>query len=276
MSLLTSNAYDPDEPEGAKSASGTYVSKRDAAIVGVILIVLTGLFWPIFQMLKANALNAECVRNLTSMKNAIGLYQTNNDGRYPPMYVEGDNRSPYLFNNGVPNTWASVISPYRSSFGSFTCPEAKKEENVMVQNGESGKGDIPLSYGLYRARALQPEALITDPNSAILIAETSNYGASGSYNPLPFITTDEKDVKVDGFAIGWDNSNFAFNYQTTAVTRLAFTNVSEGKFDGDKPGTRHSKHINALLVSGQLHHLIPHDSFVDRTGNRLTGLWEAR
>lgn len=276
MSLLTNNAYDPDEPEGAKSASGTYVSKKDAVIVTIILAVLAVLFWPIYQMLRANALNAECVRNLTSIKNAIGLYQTNNDGRYPPMYVEGDNRSPLIFNTGIPNTWASVVSPYRSSFGSFTCPEAKKEENVMVQNGESGKGDIALSYGLYRARALQPDALVSDPNTAILVAETSNYGANGSYNPLPFITSDDKDVKFDGFQIGWDNSNFAFDYQTTAVTRLAFGNVADGKFGNDKATTRHSKHINALLVSGQLHHLTPRDSFVDRTGNRLTGPWEAR
>ena len=81
---------------------------------------------------------------------------------------------------------------------------------------------------------------------------------------------------VDGFIIGWDDSNFAFKFETTAVTRLAFKNVDDGKFSSNDADSRHKGHINALLVGGGLHHLVPRDSFTEKTGNRLTGFWEAR
>ncbi|MES1227334.1 MAG: hypothetical protein ABUL72_01605, partial [Armatimonadota bacterium] len=151
-----------------------------------------------------------------------------------------------------------------------------KDENVAVQNSDATKGDLKLSYGLYRARVLQPEALVSDPNSAVLVAETSNHGSNSSYNPTPMITSNDKEVEADGFIIGWDNSNFGFTFESSAVTRLAFSHVADGKFGGKDADTRHDKHINALLVGGNLHHLSPQDAFVERTGNRLTGLWEAR
>lgn len=275
MSMLTSNAYDPDEPEGPRPASGTYVSRKDIIIIVCVLAVLAILFTPIFKLMEGNAQNSVCVKNLTNIKTAMGLYLTNNDGRYPPAYVEGDNRSPVQF-DGMTNNWASVVSPYRSSFGSFTCPTAKRDENSPTQNSEPGQLPIQLSYGFYRARATQPDALVTDPATAILVAETINHGASGSFNPLPFITSDDKEVPLDGFLIGWDDSNFEFKHETSAVTRLAFANVRDGKFGSGEAKTRHDKHINALTTGGNLKHLTPSQSFVERTGNRLTGAWEAR
>ncbi|MES1147495.1 MAG: hypothetical protein ABUL49_01965, partial [bacterium] len=101
MSMLTSNAYDPDEPEGAKTASSTYVSRKDFIAIAIILVVLSILAMPIYKYLERQAQDSTCVKNLTMIKNAIGLYVTNNDGRYPPAYVEGDNKSPQLF-DGVP------------------------------------------------------------------------------------------------------------------------------------------------------------------------------
>lgn len=277
MILFSSISHDPDEPEGSKSSGSKYVGRKDMIIIACILGVLGLLFKPVYDNLKKNSEYTLCVRNLTAIKSAINEYASQFDDRIPPLYVEGDNRSPLLV-KGVPNVWASVIAPYMSkSYGGFTCPTAQKGEHTIVQNNPLyGDKDLQLTYGLYAGLAARPISELTDPSNAIAIAETNNHGSGKTYNPMPLITSKDEVVPVDGMMIGWDNSNFKFDEKTESVTRLAFRNTEEGRFNNADVEGRHKNSINVLMVNGTLHKISPNDAYVQRSGNRLTGFWQAR
>ena len=221
--------------------------------------------------------NTRCIRNLTAIKGAMQVYSANYDGRFPPLFVEGENRSPKMI-NGVPNTWATVIAAQMTtSFGGFSCPSAKAEENTPTLTDPAySKENLQVSYGMYVPRAGRPDMEVSDPSTAVLLAETANFGVRKTFDVYSY-RDNKSEVPYDGMSVGWDTSNFGFDARLTkSVTRLAFYNTEKGNFNSNAAETRHAKHNNYLSVDFNLRKLTPSQAYVTTSGNRLTGIWEAR
>ncbi len=282
MIWLALDAYDPDRPEGDKGKSD-YVTRKDVIrIVGLVVVVLGAIGWPIFQNMRKDADKHICTRNLKAIAGAIGTYTEVFDGRLPVAYQMGDNGAPYL-ENGKPVVWASIIAGQMPKGTSFTCPAAIPGEGLAVAGSttEEKIGDaqsvkqveIMLTYGLYAGMAAQPSALVPNPDEVVMVAETANFGANNTYNPQPFTDFDGKKIPYDGFLIGWDNGNEAPDSTTKSVTRLAFSGTANGNFDAPTVTGRHDQMIFGLSVSGQLRRLTPKDAKVENTAGRLRGNW---
>jgi hypothetical protein len=193
----------------------------------------------------------------------MGLYATDHDDRLPPVYrTEGDNMTPGLGETtGRPWTYVSDIVLQMSDRANFVCPSAKPDEIVQNEHPQSGTKLIPSTYGMYQPYGTALRSSIPDPGQTIILAETSNHGAQGSFDPMPF--------KYDGFVIGWNDANDHPTSSTNAVTRLAFRGVTDGKFS-EETQSRHDSGIHAVTANGQLLTLKPTDSRV--TIQKSTGL----
>ncbi len=115
------------------------------------------------------------------------------------------------------------------------------------------------------------DVTVVDQNGTLLITETANNGAQGSYNPQPF-RLDGKVVPYDGMAIGWNTSNSFPTPQTEWMTRLAFRNTSQGNFGGQTLG-RHNLVNNAIMADGSLRHISAPDAKVKIQRGRPSGIW---
>jgi len=275
--ILAAENYDPDAPEGSKPRGSDYISGKDLRWIILILIALCALGYPIYIHMREDSEKTICKRNLNAISKAIFGYSEVYDGRFPPLYVEGDNQTPYL-DKGKPVVWASTVSAYMSSYGTLTCPAAHKEEatHIHIQT-KDGPSESDLTYGMYVPLATRPVQEIARPEGTVLIAETANMGARDSYSPVDFQNSKSQVVPFNGFLIGWDNSNFEWNKESKLVTHLAFYNTANGSFDDDKTPARHQKSIMCLFASGILGHLVPSNAAVSNdSGNKLDGLWASR
>ncbi|MBS1710040.1 MAG: hypothetical protein JSS65_15115 [Armatimonadetes bacterium] len=277
MILAANSAYDPDAPEGSKPRGSDYISRKDLLWIGGIVLVLGVMFIPIYRHMLEDSQRTACKRNLNAISKAVFGYAEAYDGRFPPLYVEGDNQSPYL-DRGLPVVWASTISPYMSSFGSFSCPAASKEESTDIRiQQKDGPDTAHLEYGMYVPMASKPYQEVAKPEGTILIAETANMGAKNTFSPFEFQNSKSEVVPFNGFLIGWNNSNFQWDKSSTAVTHLAFYNTSGGVFDNDKTEGRHDHIIFALYANGGLGKLSPSDANVSNdSGNKLDGHWASK
>ena len=276
--ILTSNAYDPDAPEGAKPRGSDYISIKDVRWIALIVIVLAVLGYPIYDHMRLDSQKTICRRNLGAISKAISSYAEIFDGRYPPLYAEGDNQSPYL-ENGKPVTWASVVSPYMpKSYGSFTCPSGTTDEGTPIDVQKDGATiAVLLSYGMYVPLATRPVQEVARPEGTILVAETSNHGARDTYSPVDFQNSKSQVVPFNGFLIGWNNSNFEWNAESKRVTHLAFYDTGNGVFDDAKTKGRHGDFIYSLFADGHYGHLTPSMTAVaNDSGNKLEGLWASK
>jgi hypothetical protein len=275
-----SDAYDPTAPEGQPSGGSQYMSKKDVRNILLVIVVLVAGLFPVYKSMERNSEKARCVQNMKAIASALAQYATLNTDRFPSLYEKGPNGEPLTNDKGISPTWASVVSQYMSARQSFLCPSAIAEEAVAV----AGMRPAPeqklkphpanselLTYGMYAAYDTFPISQVDNPNSAIIVAETSNMGARDSYDPMPFKDADGKVIGADAFSINWSNSNTVPNADTQSVTRLAFYNVKDGKFDpaGD---SRHSSGINALTTGGALVLLKP-DSAVFSSQPGMGGRW---
>jgi prepilin-type processing-associated H-X9-DG protein len=125
---------------------------------------------------------------------------------------------------------------------------------------------------------------ISDPARSVLIAETSNRGSRGTYDPHPLLGTDGKPAPYDGFVIGWDTGNSIDWYNTTlssdmpkSVTRLSFYDTASGDFH-ERRASRHDGGIHILFVDGHIETVPPTAAVVRYldVGGDLTGLWSTR
>src|ERR1041385_6092855 len=93
---------------------------------------------------------------------------------------------------GQPATWASVVSGYMNRRSNFLCPSATADEAAIVASGRDnapGQGLKPhpahtelLTYGFFGAYSTYPISQVENPNQVVIIAETSNLGAHGTYD----------------------------------------------------------------------------------------------
>lgn len=273
--MLHTEAYDPTDPDDRPKSN--YLSMRDVRVVVIAMLVASVLLYPAVMRMIAARDKHLCKDNLGQVAKALLLYAEDNVGRLPPLYVQGENFEPRQF-NGRANTWITLIAGgVRNHQKSFRCPAAHDEE--LAKNEGPENSTVLSSYGMFAALAAAPIANIPNPGSTAMVAETSNRGARGSYNPKPYSGVD------DGFVVGFDNSNFNPDdggmevlSESRFATRLAFYDTASGTFKKDGLG-RHDGGIHILFADSHIETLPPTISQIRRmsgTGSDIMGAWSIR
>lgn len=247
--ILTTTPFDVDEPEGSPKSS--YISLKDLRMIAIVLLCLSVLLWPVYKGLKESRDQHLCQQNFLQISKAFGLYSEQNDDRLPPTFVGQAEGTPMLDGQGRPFTWASLVAGGMNSRSDFVCPSADPSEIARTQDPESTKKTLPMTYGMYGVYGGYPIAHIGNPDEAVLVAETSNFGAEDTFDPMPFKDDKGAIVKQDGFVIGYSDTNDLPTHKTTAVTRLAYPGSKSGTFSNDG-GSRHANGIFFLTVGGSL------------------------
>ncbi|HZH99414.1 MAG TPA: hypothetical protein VEX38_10625 [Fimbriimonadaceae bacterium] len=248
---MAQRLYEPDEVEGHGRSS--YFSKKEVRIFAVVMVIGVLLSLPIFIQLKRNRDKHVCKDNMLAMAKGIDLYANDNNDMLPPMYEMADEHiGPKILRRG-PLTWVSLVSRYKEQKrSSFECPSAHEEE-LVLNEPLSGRAAIRSSYGMFGARSAASRYAISSPSQAVLLSETSNNAANGTYDPKPFV--DQQGNRLpDGFCIGFDNSNFtlvdserSLLAESQFATRLAYPSSAKGPF-GKETGARHDGGIHFLYV----------------------------
>lgn len=265
-----SDRYDPQANDDAPAKS-EHLSRKDAKwfVFVTVLLVLVGI--PIYIIANENKNKALCSNNSKAIADALQLYAQDNDDRLPALFARSADGEPFREGNRAPETWATAISDRMPKDRSFRCPSSEPNEvaRTLVFQSFAPSGEAPIDYGLYAAHETAVLSQIASPDQTILIAETDNQGARGSFDPLPY-----KDGN-DAFVIGWDNSNEQPSRATAAVTRLAFGDVKGRDFGAATP--RHkSAGIHAVTVAGERILLQPDASYTRWGTYTLTGRWRSR
>ncbi|MCB0824729.1 MAG: hypothetical protein KDC26_00935 [Armatimonadetes bacterium] len=301
--ILTSQAYDPDTPEGAKPRGAQHLQKKDVVWIVLILAVLGVASIPLYRIMEGNGHKTTCKKNIKAIYGAIQVYAETNDGRYPPLYQTNFDGTPNLDIGGLPVTWATVVSEHLDHGASFKCP-ACMEGEAMKGNGVSYKttmfdqkgvkeNKMELSYGMYAPMALRITEQLSAPDETILIGETTNFGARNTFNPMPFMDRSGVKIPFDAFNIGWDSFNFEraiiesgssdgkkkktfveelMAQNPVSVTRLAFYETQDGNFDGGAKA-RHKEFIHVIYADGHLRNISASKAKVLKQGNRITEPW---
>ncbi len=269
--MSENNAFDPSAPEGATAPSGgQYMTKKDFRMIVLVTFFLIIGMIPVYLYMREKAFKATCVKNMNGIMETLILYSTQHDDRFPPLYSENAQGEPETDANGYAYTWISDIYSLKSDRIDFVCPTASPEEWAYSANPTGGP-PIPSTYGFYAPYASYSTVLVDNPDTVVILAETSNGGANGTFDPKPF------GSKYDGFVIGWNNSNdFSGenNVDTKSVTRLAFPGTETGK--PDKGNGRHSTFIYGISASRLKLTLTPNDMMTQYNPARymLTGHWQ--
>lgn len=210
-SLLTVAAEeDRDSPRGS-----AYASKKDIKwmLIGVGGLLL--LLYPAYLYMLGISNVHVCASNLNAMYQAVSLYAQDNEGRFPPIAEEADPRTGApLMANGRLSTWMSQAFRYQPKESIYRCPAAADDELVpsegRVENPTTHQMEtrtILSSYGMYRPYGGAVSTNIERSSQTVIIAETSNRGAQGSYDPHPFLSPEGQPLPYDGFSIGWSGGN---------------------------------------------------------------------
>lgn len=248
--IFATTPYDPSEPEGTPGGSA-YLSVKDMKRIAAVLAVLLLFVMLAYGECKKFTYEHICRSNLAQISKAIGLYAQENDDRLPPICASLGDGNPLLDDAGRPFTWVSLVSGYMNERSSFKCPAADEKEVARSQHPSTTKAEIPTTYGLYSPYSAYPVSRVSSPDVTVLVADTSTGGAQNTYDPVRFKTPNGSDMRDDAFAIGFSDSNVEPSKNTTAITRLAFPDTSDGVFVASKGG-RHPNGINVLTVSGSL------------------------
>lgn len=260
------------ERSDEETPKGNYFSKKDVRTFLIITVVGAALLTPVYFQMLGNTRSYVCKsKNLRQISQAINLYATSNDERFPPIFQESAPNVPYM-EQGAAVTWTVLVEPNMNKDATFLCPSADKKDGALVRSDLSS-GSRLTTYGMYTPLGGEPTSLVPNPDNAVLITETSNFGASKTFDPLKFkdpVTGSE--VTQDAFAIGFDNNNELPNPQSTFVTRLAFPNTQDGVFKVNGQG-RHDKVIHAISVTGLLIELHPPDAKLQIINGTPTGYW---
>ncbi|MBS1716353.1 MAG: hypothetical protein JSS72_01320 [Armatimonadetes bacterium] len=271
MILFQVESFDPSAPEGDSGpAKSQYLTKKDAYVILVSLVVLGICLIPVYKKLMDGRNDHLCKENLASIAKAMSLYTVQNDESLPPGFTTNMNGSPYLA-NGKPITWVTLLEPFMNPRSSFKCPTADESENVKTAGTSAGKV-LESSYGMYLPYAGYPMNLISNPNDVILCTETSNLGAMESYDPKPYHDPSGAVSPVDGFVIGWDDGNDHFE-AGKFVTRLAIRKTKNAEFDSQTAETRHSGGLYAITPGGNLKRIKSSDARITMLGTNPQGLW---
>lgn len=263
-------AYDPAEIEDRPTRS--HLSRKDLKVIGVALIILVILMSPVYMILKQQRDKHVCKKNFEQVYKALAGYAIDNNDRFPPLFVEENGEPGFPNSDRKPYTWMSLVQDGMSRRANFECPSADPSEHVWNLPNSTDLKAFPSDMGMYKPWATWNQTMISDPDRAILITETSNGGANGTFDPKPY------SHNVDGMAICWDTGNDAPTNLSEYVTRLAFRGTKNKNFI--KSGeTRHAEGNHAITVAGTLVHLKPNAARIQRVGaasGEIEGLWATR
>lgn len=261
---------DDDIASEDKPKRSRYLSKKDLLFVSIAVVVLVPLLLYFYFAGKGKADDAYCRQNLHQIGVALMGYSEQNDGRLPPTHnMDPDGGPAQDPGTGLPVTWATNVQPFMSTRNDFWCRTTTKEEGIKTVAGKEGQTELPLSYGFYRGLSTVPINQIANPAESFVVAESSNGGANGSFDPTPF-----GEGQPDGFLIGWDDANLEFTSKSKFVTRLAFSKAGNGYSNTEIVG-RHGLRVNAVTVEGNYRPITPDMAKVEHARPRLKGRWWA-
>ena len=242
-----SERYDPQAVEGDVNRGEQYVSKRDVRILLVLVAVAAAVLWPIYQYGKRASQRTICATQLKAVSDAVGLYAEGHDAGLPPLYRAAPDGSPDLDSRGLPYTWISDVTPGMNVRATLICPAALPSEVAVQEDSATKTKSIRSTYGMFAGLGGVKTYNVDSPAVTALISETSNRGANGTYDPVPF-----PDGKSDGFVIGFDTGDpDPEKGKTKAVTRLAFSGTSTGTFSETAAG-RHDDGNQFITAAGSL------------------------
>lgn len=265
-----SDQFDPQATEEEAASKSQYMSWKDLRVLGLVLVGFVILLIPIYQFGKKKSEKAQCQNNFQAMADAVLLYAKDHDDGFPPLYRTGLGNTPALNRSGLPFTWASDISVYMNTRASFRCPSADESEVAYVEDPQVSKKKLAVTYGMYAPWGGWKTFNIENPDTTLIISETSNLGSAGSYDPVKFPPQDGRPTP-DAFVIGWDTSNDAPSRNSRHVTRLAFRNSANGDFSNAVP--RHDEGIHSLSVTGARIMLQKGDARLQFRDGRPSGYW---
>lgn len=249
-----------------------YVTRKDIRVFAIAMVVLAVLISPVYFVLKENSDSYRCKRNIRAISKAIELYAVENNDRLPPAYVTFDGVTPFVEKDGGVYTWANLVHPHMPTDASFRCPKATDAECFFDHDSQTGTL-MPVSYGMYLPMGGAPLSSIPNPESAILITETSSLAAVGTFDPHPLKDTNGADVR-DGFIVAWDSGNALSDDTVNYVTRLAYPDSKGSKFSKDGR-SRHPGGNHYITVSGSAITLPPNAAKVDwdPKQRKIQGRW---
>jgi len=243
--MLSTQGYDVDAPEGSTGGGSAYFSKKDFRVLLVVIPVFFLIATPFWFGYKDKRDKQVCAANMRAVWGAMMEYSELNDSRLPPLYAVGENGAPML-SSGRPYVWASLLADYMNERHSFVCPSAADDEAMEALSAGISGGTLRMTYGMFAPMGAFPHPLLRDPSNTALILETSNHGAQGSYNPLPYRDSSGAAVPFDGFCVAFDDSNSALTPASEWITRLAFRGSSNGYGTESKP--RHSVGLHIIYA----------------------------
>ncbi|MCC6403075.1 MAG: hypothetical protein IT207_03615 [Fimbriimonadaceae bacterium] len=254
-----------DKPTGRRSR---YTSRKDVIAILVILAVLAAVALPAYQGMVREGQKVENKENLRAIWNAISTYSQDNNDRLPPTYYElGDGVAAHV--DGLPVAWPTLVASGLGPRASFMSRAAQESEVARVVPATKSEKGLAVTYGMYRGLSCVPTTYIPSENESILLTDSANRGARGSFDPSPLLDEEGKPADHDGFVLGWDDSNREYTPETKRVTRLAVFR------EGGKVVTRFGKSLYGVTAAGQLVELAPGDDEVDFLYPTLTGAWWA-
>ncbi len=273
--MLTAQQFDVDAPEGAKQTSSAYLSKKDVHIILIVVGVVIAIGIPIYYAFKQQGEKQVCATNMHAIYNAMMQYAEQNDSRLPPLYEIGENGAPLIM-DGKPSVWASQLVPYMNARAKFFCSAAEEDEKMQALGYDGRKRrDIELTYAMYLPMGAFPYLLAANQSDTALLVESSNFGAQGCFNPVPFRDAAGNLVPFDAFMAGFDDSNEALTPDSKHVTRLAFRNVSKG-YGTEDAFPRHGLGIHVFYLDGHKGFFKPGNAQIKNIFPDVEGPWRTR
>lgn len=106
-------------------------------VVISIIAVLAGMLLPAVNLVRKQARQTECASNLRQLMLGVESYLGDNDGYYPPLYIDpAYNSWSYDPSNG---RWQHLLFFYLENFTVLNCPESRSlQPNMAVLNQNSG------------------------------------------------------------------------------------------------------------------------------------------
>lgn len=229
-----------------------YLTRRDFQIGCVGVAVLVALFIPFYLRWKAGSERYRCELNFKAVGLAMQVYTAQYDDRFPPTYIPSDDGTPQYDSKSRADSWASIIVTMAGfdKQRSFRCPSSSDDE--VARAAGAGGSTLEMTYGMYAPFSTYPEKLVPDPANAILIAESSNAGAQGTFDPTPFPAGPNGKID-DGFLLGWEKSNSqppGLKVKPSEITRLAFRQAKSGLVPN--LAGRHDDSIYVMYADGHI------------------------
>ncbi len=265
------DAYDPAESEDKRRA-GQYITRKDIRLIGIVLLILAIAAWPLYLYLLRQTHNALCGRNMRKIASALLNYEQDFEGRLPYAYETAGygSNAVGIRGDGYAYTWQWQLNRYIANWEAFTCPAAKPGEESHSSDGSEVHSN---DYGMLWGYSGVDGSTIIDPGSKVLIADSSNRGANGTFDPSPLTDPGGNPLKNDGFLLGFDNGNERPNAQTKFATRLAFPGSKNGKFDEETDSRHPGGNIHIMFADGHVRSLNAKAARVNQVGDSF-GPWD--